>query len=77
MIQEKYRVDCNTQASNLMQVLVSNGNKEPTTYVGGTLDINCDDIMELSDEEGLTSTTKSNMSDDKMRKQNFVSLYLN
>jgi len=58
-----------SQASNLTQVLVSDGNKEPTTYVGGTLDVNCDDIMELSDEEGLTSTTKSNMSDDEEDKE--------
>jgi len=52
-----------------MQVLVSDGNKEPTTYVSGTLDINHDDIMELSDEEGLTSTIKSNMSDDEEDKE--------
>ena len=56
-----------SQTSNLTQVLVSDGDKEP---VGGILDVDSDHIMELSDgDEGLTSSMKSNMSEDEEGKE--------
>jgi len=79
--QSQASVTSSSRSKTLRHVSVSDEEEDEPTHVGGVLDADSENIMELSDgKEGTTGTTKilqkrvTSQKVRKMRKQNFVRL---